>query len=196
MRQNNDLICKHLLINCFISELYTQNTYKIFMNLFLWCFIQDTNSPNRTLDLASALEVGPTGSRVHNDYSGNRGNIRSVMTIAFQFAFESHLQEDVASMARQYIRNIIASVQRLSLTLSPSHLGSHGGLRIPPGSPEAATLARWICHSYRFVIILSNKLPCIHLISITCGGKAVKKKKILPGSCINRSLSVRFNFMF
>ncbi|CAD5170055.1 unnamed protein product [Musa acuminata subsp. malaccensis] len=112
-------------------------------------FKMDTNSPNRTLDLASALEVGPTGSRVHNDYSGNRGNIRSVMTIAFQFAFESHLQEDVASMARQYIRNIIASVQRLSLTLSPSHLGSHGGLRIPPGSPEAATLACWICHSYR-----------------------------------------------
>lgn len=72
------------------------------------------------------------------------------MTIAFQFAFESHLQENVVSMARQYIRNIIASVQRLALALSPSCLGSHVDLRIPPGNPEAVTLAHWICHSYRF----------------------------------------------
>ncbi|CAL9148033.1 unnamed protein product [Musa hybrid cultivar] len=112
-------------------------------------FKMDPTSPNRTLDLASVLEVGPTGSRASNDYSGNCGSTKSVMTIAFQFAFESHLQENVASMARQYIRNIIASVQRLALALSPSCLGSHVDLRIPPGNPEAITLAHWICHSYR-----------------------------------------------
>ncbi|KAJ4951885.1 hypothetical protein NE237_028717 [Protea cynaroides] len=109
----------------------------------------DAASPNRTLDLASALEVGPAGSRASGDYSGSCASMRSVMTIAFQFAFESHLQENVATMARQYVRNIISSVQRVALALSPSHLGSHGGLGPPSGTPEALTLARWICHSYR-----------------------------------------------
>jgi len=47
------------------------------------------------------------------------------MTIAFEFAFESHMQEHVASMARQYVRSIISSVQKVALTLSPSHLSSH-----------------------------------------------------------------------
>ncbi|KAB2629487.1 homeobox-leucine zipper protein ATHB-8 [Pyrus ussuriensis x Pyrus communis] len=73
----------------------------------------DTPSPNRTLDLASALEVGPAGSRASGDNAGHSGNTKSVMTIAFQFAFEIHLQENVAAMARQYVRSIIASVQRV-----------------------------------------------------------------------------------
>ncbi|KAK9102329.1 hypothetical protein Sjap_019583 [Stephania japonica] len=93
--------------------------------------LQDASSPNRTLDLASALEVGPAGNRASGDYSNNGGNMRSVMTIAFQFAFENHLQDNVASMARQYVRSIISSVQRVALALSPSLLGSHAGLRPP-----------------------------------------------------------------
>lgn len=112
--------------------------------------MQEASSPNRTLDLASALEIGPTGNRAPNDYSANCGSMRSVMTIAFEFAFESHLQENVASMARQYVRSIISSVQRVALALSPN-LSSQGGLRSPLGTPEAHTLARWICHSYRYV---------------------------------------------
>lgn len=110
---------------------------------------QEASSPNRTLDLASALEIGPAGSRAPND-SANSGCTRSVMTIAFEFAFESHMQEHVASMARQYVRSIISSVQRVALALSPSHLSSHAGLRSPLGTPEAQTLARWICNSYRY----------------------------------------------
>ncbi|KAA8540366.1 hypothetical protein F0562_024715 [Nyssa sinensis] len=110
---------------------------------------KEASSPNRTLDLASALEIGPAGNKVSNDYNVNSGSTRSVMTIAFEFAFESHLQENVASMARQYVRSIISSVQRVALALSPSHLSSHGGLRPPLGTPEAHTLARWICHGYR-----------------------------------------------
>ncbi|XP_022964454.1 homeobox-leucine zipper protein ATHB-15-like isoform X1 [Cucurbita moschata] len=109
---------------------------------------KETSSPNRTLDLASALEIGPAGNRAPND-AVNSGCTRSVMTIAFEFAFESHMQEHVASMARQYVRSIISSVQRVALALSPSHLSSHGGLRSPLGTPEAQTLARWICNSYR-----------------------------------------------
>ena len=113
--------------------------------------MQEASSPNRTLDLASALDVGPAGNRASNDYTGNSGCMRSVMTIAFEFAFESHMQEHVASMARQYVRSIISSVQRVALALSPSHLNPHSGLRSPLGTPEAQTLARWICNSYRYV---------------------------------------------
>ncbi|KAJ9168290.1 hypothetical protein P3X46_019835 [Hevea brasiliensis] len=109
----------------------------------------DATSPNRTLDLASALDVGPAGNKASGDFSGHCGSSKSVMTIAFQFAFELHLQENVASMARQYVRSVIASVQRVALALSPSRFGSHAGLRPPPGTPEAHTLARWICQSYR-----------------------------------------------
>eukprot|EP00268_Persea_americana_P003340 TRINITY_DN1100_c1_g1_i7.p1 TRINITY_DN1100_c1_g1~~TRINITY_DN1100_c1_g1_i7.p1 ORF type:complete len:840 (+),score=166.84 TRINITY_DN1100_c1_g1_i7:652-3171(+) len=109
----------------------------------------DASSPNRTLDLASALEVGPAGSRSFGNFSGNSGSMKSVMIIAFQFAFENHLQDNVAAMARHYVRNIISSVQRVALALSPSRLSPSGGLRLPPGTPEAVTLARWICQSYR-----------------------------------------------
>ncbi|CAO2813369.1 unnamed protein product [Amaranthus hypochondriacus] len=110
--------------------------------------VKESSSPNRTLDLASALEVGPSANRSSSDNSASGNNMRSVMTIAFQFAFESHLQENVASMARQYVRSIISSVQRVALALSP-HLGSQAGLRSPLGNPEAHTLARWIVQSYR-----------------------------------------------
>lgn len=72
------------------------------------------------------------------------------MTIAFQFAFESHMQDNVACMARQYVRSIISSVQRVALALSPSGISPHGGLRSPLGTPQAHTLARWICQSYRY----------------------------------------------
>ncbi|TMX02278.1 hypothetical protein EJD97_022097 [Solanum chilense] len=111
--------------------------------------VREASSPNRTLDLTSALETGPAENKAANDLHTSGGSSRSVMTIAFQFAFESHMQESVASMARQYVRSIISSVQRVALALSPSHLGSHGGLRLPLGTPEAHTLARWICQSYR-----------------------------------------------
>ena len=71
---------------------------------------KEASSPNLTLDLASALEIGPAGNKASNDFSANSGCMRSVMTIAFEFSFESHMQEHVASMARQYVRSIISSV--------------------------------------------------------------------------------------
>lgn len=112
----------------------------------------DAASPNRTLDLASALEVGTTGNKAGGDNSGHSGSTKSVMTIAFQFAFDVHLQDDIAAMARQYVRSIVASVQRVSLALSPSRFGSQNTFHSPPGTPEAQTLTRWICNSYRFYL--------------------------------------------
>ncbi|KAL5990646.1 Homeobox-leucine zipper protein hox9 [Asimina triloba] len=109
---------------------------------------QDGLSTHRTLDLASSLEAGSALNRTSGDTSMNTSNLRSVLTIAFQFPYEVHLQDSVATMARQYLRSVIASVQRVALAISPSRLGSHIGPKTPLGSPEALTLSRWICQSY------------------------------------------------
>uniref|UniRef100_A0A803ND20 Uncharacterized protein n=1 Tax=Chenopodium quinoa TaxID=63459 RepID=A0A803ND20_CHEQI len=60
---------------------------------------KDVSSPKCTLDLTSALEVGAAGNKSLADNSGS-GSGKSVMTISVSFAFEIHLQESVASMAR------------------------------------------------------------------------------------------------
>ncbi|KAK9124258.1 hypothetical protein Sjap_013860 [Stephania japonica] len=112
----------------------------------------DTLSSHRTLDLASSLEVGQTTTRPAGEASPNASNTRSVLTIAFQFPFEHHLQDTVAAMARQYVRSVIASVQRVAMAIAPSGLGPHTGSKLSPGSPEAVTLAQWICQSYSYHI--------------------------------------------
>uniref|UniRef100_A0A0A9C9F7 MEKHLA domain-containing protein n=1 Tax=Arundo donax TaxID=35708 RepID=A0A0A9C9F7_ARUDO len=75
--------------------------------------------------------------------------MRSVLTIAFQFSFENHLRESVAAMARQYVRAVMASVQRVAMAIAPFRIGSQIEMKHPPGSPEALTLAKWIGRSYR-----------------------------------------------
>ncbi|XP_040381320.1 homeobox-leucine zipper protein HOX29 [Oryza brachyantha] len=117
----------------------------------------DTSSPNCTLDLASTLEAATPRSRISGVNGGGGGGAcaaaspKAVMTIAFQFAFESHLQDSVAAMARQYMRSIISSVQRIAVALSSSRLAvPRAGAQLAPATSEAATLSRWICQSYRF----------------------------------------------
>jgi homeobox-leucine zipper protein len=123
----------------------------------------DTSSPNCTLDLASTLEAATPRSRISGVNGGGGGcaaaaassSSKAVMTIAFQFAFDGHLQDSVAAMARQYMRNIISSVQRIAVALSSSRLVPPGAgaaaAQLSPVTPEAATLPRWICQSYRSV---------------------------------------------
>lgn len=113
-------------------------------------FIQDGPAPTRTLDLASTLEVGSGGARPTCEADASTYNLRSVLTIAFQFVFENHLRDTVAIMARQYVRSVVGSVQRVAMAIAPSRLSGHLGPKSLSGSPEALTLARWICRSYRF----------------------------------------------
>ncbi|RWR88746.1 homeobox-leucine zipper protein HOX32-like protein [Cinnamomum micranthum f. kanehirae] len=112
-------------------------------------FRQEGPAVTRTLDLASALE-GPGGARSAGAAASNAYNQRSVLTIAFQFAYENHLRDNVAAMARQYVRSVVASVQRVAMAIAPSKLNLQMGPKSLPGSPEAVTLARWISRSYRF----------------------------------------------
>ena len=121
--------------------------------------LQDSPAATRTLDLASTLEVGPgAAARTASDGASNAYNLRSVLTIAFQFTFENHLRENVAAMARQYVRSVVASVQRVAMAIAPSRLGTQLGVRHPSGSPEAQTLARWISRSYRYCVFFQKNL--------------------------------------
>ncbi|KAL5731595.1 Homeobox-leucine zipper protein hox32 [Ranunculus cassubicifolius] len=103
----------------------------------------DGRAMTRTLDLTSSLE-GPSGN---NSY-----NLRSVVTIAFQFTYDSHYQDSMVAMAKQYVRSIVGSVQRVANAIAPSSMKNNSYPKTLPGSPEALTLARWICRSYRFLI--------------------------------------------
>lgn len=111
---------------------------------------------SRTLDLASSLEGGPEGGRLDGGDSGHSatGNLRSVLTIAFQFTYDAHTRESCAAMARQYVRTVVASVQRVAMALAPSRVPSHMGGQ-PQGSPDAIVLAQRILQSYRLGIIIA-----------------------------------------
>ncbi|XP_065865934.1 homeobox-leucine zipper protein REVOLUTA isoform X1 [Euphorbia lathyris] len=113
---------------------------------------QDALNTSRTLDLTSSLEVGPATNPATGDASSSMQGTRSVLTIAFQFPFESNLQDNVATMARQYVRSVISSVQRVAMAISPSGMSPSIGPKLSPGSPEAVTLAHWICQSYSFYL--------------------------------------------
>ncbi|XP_061376708.1 homeobox-leucine zipper protein REVOLUTA-like isoform X3 [Gastrolobium bilobum] len=110
---------------------------------------KDAMTTNRTLDLTSGLEVGPATSHAGGDASSSYNN-RSVLTIAFQFPFDSSMQDNVAAMARQYVRSVISSVQTVAMAISPSGINLAVGAKLSPGSPEALTLAHWICQSYSY----------------------------------------------
>jgi len=112
------------------------------------------------LDLASALDIGSGNARPAGESDLSNYNLRSVLTIAFQFTFENHLRDNVAVMARQYVRNVVRSVQRVAMAIAPSRLSTTElGSKSLTSPPEALTLARWICRSYRsvFYFILSLK---------------------------------------
>ncbi|KAK7262303.1 hypothetical protein RJT34_29869 [Clitoria ternatea] len=110
---------------------------------------KDTVTTNRTLDLTSGFEVG---SATTQGADASSQNTRSVLTIAFQFPFDSSLQDNVAVMARQYVRSVISSVQRVAMAISPSGINPSVGAKLSPGSPEAVTLAHWICQSYSYYL--------------------------------------------
>nr|ABD75301.1 class III homeodomain-leucine zipper protein C3HDZ2 [Selaginella kraussiana] len=102
----------------------------------------DSGLDGRTLDLASSLEGGAEGGRFAEEPSCH---LRSVLTMAFQFLFEAHNRDDVAASARQYVRNVMVSVQSVALALASFRLGP----RVGPRNVEALLLAQQILRSYK-----------------------------------------------
>nr|GLL33901.1 homeobox-leucine zipper protein REVOLUTA-like [Ipomoea trifida] len=112
--------------------------------------VQDALPAQRTLDLTSSLEVGLATTNHAVGSVSTSYTARSVLTIAFQFPFENNLQDNVATMARQYVRSVISSVQRVAMAISPSGSGPSLGPKLSAISPEALPLAQWICQSYSY----------------------------------------------
>nr|DAA05779.1 TPA_inf: class III HD-Zip protein HDZ33 [Selaginella moellendorffii] len=82
--------------------------------------------------------------------SGKRKNhkfARSILTIAFQFMYEVGTRDTVAEMARNYIRNVMDFVQRITLSLAASSLGSSSA-DAPFVSSKGASLIHQILQSY------------------------------------------------
>ncbi|XP_057420712.1 homeobox-leucine zipper protein ATHB-14-like [Lotus japonicus] len=130
----------------------------------------DGPAATRTLDLASTLEIGSSNARLAGEGNLNNYNLKSVLTIAFQFSFENHLQDNVAAMARDYVRNVVRSVQRVAMAITPSPFSAQLGQKSLPGPPEALTLARWIYRSYR--VHTGTELS---RVESTCGDAIIKK---------------------
>ncbi|KAI5069977.1 hypothetical protein GOP47_0014320 [Adiantum capillus-veneris] len=124
------------------------------------------SNSGRTLDLASTLEVGnaSTSTSGQDDISsrlsacgghgggGNAQAIKSVLTIAFQFnCIETRMHESVACIARQYVRSVVSSVQRVAMAFissppPPRQLPtSSSSLRFSTSS----YMARCVCQSYK-----------------------------------------------
>ncbi|KAL6510918.1 hypothetical protein OROGR_022042 [Orobanche gracilis] len=116
--------------------------------------LQNQSASHKTLDLTSSLDVvGPTtnsNGKSATTSSFSAFSARAILTIALQFPFESNLQDNVASMACQYVRSVISSVQRVAMALSPPGLRHAVGPKLSSASPEVSTLAHWICQSYSY----------------------------------------------
>nr|AWD38912.1 class III homeodomain-leucine zipper protein [Ceratopteris pteridoides] len=100
----------------------------------------------RTLDLASVLE---SGGRIISP-SADKGPtcpMRSVLTIAFQFPCEIQTFECVATLARKYVRTVVASVLRVAMALA-SNLSPPADLKQTPGTPELLILVQRMLQSY------------------------------------------------
>ncbi|KAG7598752.1 Homeobox-like domain superfamily [Arabidopsis suecica] len=119
----------------------------------------DHQSASRTRDLASSLD-GSTKT-------DSETNSRLVLTIAFQFTFDNHSRDNVATMARQYVRNVVGSIQRVALAITPRP----GSMQLPT-SPEALTLVRWITRSYS----IHTGADLFGSDSQSCGGDTLLKQ--------------------
>ncbi|KAL1542441.1 homeobox-leucine zipper protein HOX9-like [Salvia divinorum] len=77
----------------------------------------DRNIPNDAVLLSSGFRIYSMGTSSHSNLASNGAynNPLTMVIIAIQFPFQSHLVEDVEAMARGYLRHVISSVKDISL---------------------------------------------------------------------------------
>lgn len=99
-------------------------------------------------NLASTHEGDSDTGRVMTDTGTVSNHFRSVVTIAFQFRYDTHNCDSVSISARKYMRTVIASVQRVAMAIAP-RVGSMLGLGNISDTTEMLTLIKQIVSSYR-----------------------------------------------
>ncbi|XP_042011431.1 homeobox-leucine zipper protein HOX9-like isoform X1 [Salvia splendens] len=122
----------------------------------------DRNIPNESVLLASGFRVYSMGTSSHSNLASNESinNPLTMVIIAFQFPFQSHLVGDVEAMARGYLRHIVSSVKEMSLEamlLGATPAPETNSIAANPAmeyndTPEldfTVNLANLMCQSYR-----------------------------------------------
>ncbi|KAK4403883.1 Homeobox-leucine zipper protein REVOLUTA [Sesamum angolense] len=113
---------------------------------------------SKTGEDTGSLNIAPNDALNARNAQAAISHPLSMLIVAFQFPSEADLQEDVAAMARQYVKSVISSVKNISLrTMSSGSnpvMHSHEanpamGLKITPESSYFADLADLMCQSYR-----------------------------------------------
>ncbi|KAK4436003.1 Homeobox-leucine zipper protein REVOLUTA [Sesamum alatum] len=123
----------------------------------------DRTIPNDAALLCSGFRIFLLGSNTGEDTGSSNiaPNISppsSMLIVGFQFPSETDHQEEVAVMARQYVKRVISSVKNISQGIMSSGsnpvMNSHEpnpalGLKITPESTYFVNLADLLCQSYR-----------------------------------------------
>ncbi|GBG67165.1 hypothetical protein CBR_g84829 [Chara braunii] len=98
---------------------------------------------SRTLDLAASLDTRDHSNREAVDGMSAGVCWRSVLTMTFQFSYKPHSENDMATVARVYVRSVVNYVQRVAMALAPA----------PPSRPQSqpfmVSLAQNLVRSYR-----------------------------------------------
>ncbi|KAL0322338.1 UNVERIFIED_CONTAM: Homeobox-leucine zipper protein REVOLUTA [Sesamum calycinum] len=139
------------------SELIFDQLTELYQMLSIIFWIRIISLPSNAGSQSSA-DMNSTGPSNTTNVRTAASNPSSVLILAFQFPFKTHLQDKVASVARKYVQHVISYVKSISFEATPS--GSNPetnsnksdpatGLMIAPDSTYAATLANLICQSYR-----------------------------------------------
>ncbi|GLJ21413.1 hypothetical protein SUGI_0394260 [Cryptomeria japonica] len=108
----------------------------------------DGHDMSYNFNLVSTHEGDPDMGRLMTDTGTMSNHFRSVVTIAFQFRYDTHNCDSVSISARKYMRTVIASVQRVAMAIAP-RVGSTLGLRNISDTTEVLTLVKQIVSSYR-----------------------------------------------
>nr|AWD38918.1 class III homeodomain-leucine zipper protein [Ceratopteris pteridoides] len=116
-----------------------------------------------TLELASGLETTACkrGSESPDNMLSDNTS-RSVLSMAFQFNIDIEMENSMAEMAKQYMRKVMSTLQRVALILVPP---SPNLLLVPSNKPcsqsptsannhreGSKTIAHWICRSYKMYL--------------------------------------------
>ncbi|KAK6929196.1 START domain [Dillenia turbinata] len=137
-----------------ISETFPDDALLLSSGFRILLLESDTHDgPSNRLESGGMLDQGSNlqaclATNLSAREKSESNNSRSLLIIAFQFPFRSHLQKDVAIMAQKYVRSLISSVRRIALAISSAL--PNVGLKPTPCSNESLT--QWICQSYSYFV--------------------------------------------
>eukprot|EP01018_Ginkgo_biloba_P031257 Gb_18240 [translate_table: standard] len=109
----------------------------------------DRCSLSRTLDLTSHLEGGSEGCRLHSTGVADVYCNSSVLTVAFQFKYETQTRDIVAVKAHHYVQRVLEFVKKSAVLIMPACTTSQTGMKQSVCSLESKMLVYHIVQKYK-----------------------------------------------